>query len=285
VNNCGGCGLKCSGTCEGGRCARVLDYTSSAANALAQDATHVFWTEANGESHQGSKTTASYTVLGTNAFTSSLGVDSSNVYWPNGAAIEIVPIGGNSSSEQTLPNAASEVMADGTWVFVTDTTGIRRFPAGGGTVATIVTDAKPHALARSNGLIFWANDAYQIERADADGTSQSTLATMTSSIDHVTTDGTNVYFTWGSDVLSVPIYQSSPPLVLAGGIVGLSAIATDGMYVYWVDVTGISKVPVTGGAKTKLYTSYGGDIVQIVVDGSALFWSSSSAQIGKLSPK
>jgi hypothetical protein len=284
-NNCGACGTKCAGTCEGGRCAIVLDYTSSATSALAQDATHVFWTESNGESHQGAKSGPSYLVLATNAWTTSVAVDASNVYWPYGAAIEMAEIGGNSSSEQTMPNAANEVIADGTWVYVADATGIRRFASGGGTVDTIITDTKPHALATtSNGLIFWANAAYQLEVANIDGTSQSTLTTMTSSIDHVVTDGSNVYFAWMDDVLSVPIQTSGPPLVLASGLVPPASLATDGTSVFWVDSGGIWKVPVNGGAKAKIHTSTN-DIVEIVVDSTAVYWTSNLAQIGKLTPK
>lgn len=283
-NNCGACNQACAGTCEGGRCAIVLDYTSTATQALAQDSTYVYWTEAGGEVHQGLKTGPSFHVLATAAYASSLAVDSSNVYWPDGAAIQWTELGGNTSGTQALTNEAKEVTTDGAWVYVADATGIRRFASGGGTVASIVTDSNPHALATTNGLIFWANDAYQLVRANADGTSQTTLATMSSKIDHVATDGTNVYFTWGSDVLSVPIQASALPLVLASGLVGLSGIATDGAYVYWIDGTGISKVPVGGGAKTKIHTSTG-VIIQIVVDGSAVYWTTGSAQIGKLSPK
>ena len=222
--------------------------------------------------------------IGPNAFGASLGVDSSNVYWPNGTTIEIAEIGGNGSSQQTVPNTATEVTTDGSYVYVADATGIRRFPSGGGTVSDVVTDSNPHSLATANGLIVWANASNEVEVANVDGTSQATLATMTSAVDHVTTDGTNVYFTWSSDVLSVPIQASDPPFLLASGLVELSGIATDGTSVYWIDSTSISKVPVGGGSTTKVYAS-SGDVAQIVVDGSSVFWTSSAAKVGKVTPK
>jgi len=283
-NYCGGCNQKCVGTCEGGRCAAVLAYTSSAADALAQDSTNVYWTETSGEVHQRAKAIATYQVLATGAYASALGVDASNVYWPNGAAIEIAQIGGNGSSEQTLPYVAIEVTAGGGYVFAADSTGIRRFPSGGGTVSTVVTDTKPHALAIANGMIVWANDAYQIQRANLDGTSQATLTTMTSPIGRLATDGYSVFFTWGSDVLSVPIQTPGSPLVLATGLLGISDVATDGNEVFWNDASGISKVSVNGGPKSLIHAS-NGDIVRIAVDTTAVYWTSSSAQIGKLSPK
>jgi hypothetical protein len=283
-NNCGACGQTCAGTCQAGRCVRVLDNTTSAVEVLAQNATHLFWMETNGEVDQGSKGTASSITLATDASATSLTADASNVYWPNGDAIEIVAIGGSDSTSQSVPSTATEVASDGSYVYVADGTGIRRFPSGGGTVANIVADAAPHALATSNGLLFWANGAYALERANADGTSQSTLATMSASIDHVATDGTNVYFTSGSDVLSVPVQASALPLVLVSGIVGLVSLATDGNDVYWVDASSISKVPIGGGAATKIYAQTG-DVVQIVVDSAALYWASSAGQIGRLTPK
>jgi hypothetical protein len=283
-NNCGGCGQVCTGTCEGGRCASVLDYTSTPTEALAQDATYVYWTETTGELHQGKKATPSYHLLETGVYTSSLAVDSTNIYWPDGAAIDMAEISGNTSTtSQALPYAANEVTTDGSFVYVADATGIRRFASGGGLVASIISDSSPHSLVTTTGLIFWANDTNQLQRANVDGSSQSTLATLSSTIGHVVTDGVNVYFTWGGYVLFVPVQASAVPLALASGIVGLGDIATDGAYVYWVEGTGISKVPVTGGAATKLHTQNG--IAQILVDSSAVYWTSSSAQIGKLTPK
>ena len=282
-NNCGACSQKCAGTCDGGRCTVVYN-TPTATGALGQDSTRVFFADATGEVRQGSKAMVAFMGIGPNAFGGSLTVDSSNVYWPNGAAIEIAQIGGNGSSEQTVPNAANEVTTDGTWVYVADATGIRRFPSGGGTVGDLVSDANPHSLSTANGLIAWANGAYQVEVANADGTSQATVATMTSAIDHVATDGTNVYFTWSSNVLSVPVAASGPPFLLASGLTDLTGIATDGANVYWIDAASISRVPVGGGATTKIYAS-GGDVAQIVVDGSSVYWTSSAAKIGKVTPK
>jgi hypothetical protein len=283
-NNCGACGQTCTnGTCSGGRCAIVVSQGGVTA-ALAQDSTHVFYAMPSvGQVRQGAKSNLFSSVLAVNTVTAALAADATYVYWPGSVAVEIREIGGNSSSEQTLSNQANELTTDGTWVYVADDTGIRRFPSGGGNVGDVVTDTTPHALATANGTLFWSNAAYQLERANVDGTSQSTMATMNSPIQHIVTDGTNVYFTWGSDILALPIQASSPPLALATGLMAVMSIATDGTYVYWADSTSLSKVPVGGGAITKLYSVT--NVEQIVVDGTSVYWTSSLFAIGKLTPK
>jgi hypothetical protein len=106
---------------------------------------------------------------------------------------------------------------------------------------------------------------------------------MSSAVGDVAADGTNVYFTWSSEVLAVPANASGPPLVLSTGLTGVSNIATDGISVYWIDATGISKTPIGGGATTVLYA--GTDAVDLAVDSTAVFWTSAWDEVLKLEPK
>jgi hypothetical protein len=100
----------------------------------------------------------------------------------------------------------------------------------------------------------------------------------------VVADSVNVYFTESEDeILAIPANGSGPPVVLISGLTGPLELATDGVSVYWIDATTISKVPVTGGAATTLYST-GGDAAYIAVDGTSVFWTN-SWEILKLTPK
>ena len=229
TNDCGACSKTCNGTCAGGRCDAAIAYTQNAVDTLAIDSGRVFWVEAGGALNQIFKTGKTPVALSSNASTTSIAVDTSYVYWPNGAAVDFASIGGGTPSEQSLSVQATEVVTDTQYVYVAHAGGIVRFPSGGGTATNVVTgESSPHALATISGVLYWANDSCELRRANVDGSSLSTLATMTSAIGHVASDGFNVYFTWASDVLAVPTYTWSPPLVLATNVTLVSRVATDG---------------------------------------------------------
>lgn len=280
TNNCGECAAKCTvGTCGSGHCVQELHYTSQPANPITQDTSYVYWVEDDGRLWRGSKTSSSLKLLSSDAlYALSITADATNVYWPNEGLVDFVPLNGGTEGNQSLATAdASEVVTDSTAIYVARSDGIMSFPSGGGSTTTVIANESPlHSLSIVGTTLFWANDNFEIRSVHTDGTSEATLATMKSAIGRVTADSTNAYFTCGGDVIAVRADGSALPLVLVSGLSGLGHIATDGVDVYWMDASNLSRVPVGGGA-TSVITSTSGDAVDLVVDGTSIYWTTSYA--------
>jgi len=279
TSNCGSCGRKCSGTCAHGLCTITVDITSNAVGALAIDGGFAYFVQSTGELDRTTTLGKQESDLATTASFSSIAVDASYVYWPSAAAVDFVPIDGGQVVEQSLPTCttATEVVADGTNVYVACAEGIVAFPSGGGTPTTLAdAEAAPHGLCVVSGMLFWADALAQVRAEHTDGTSLETLAAMPSAIGDVACDATSAYFAWnGSDVLAVSVAAPGYPLVLASGISGPARLVSDGVSVYFLDATEVAKVPVGGGATTNLVPT-GGDANDLAIDTGNVYWTTSS---------
>lgn len=89
----------------------------------------------------------------------------------------------------------------------------------------------------------------------------------------VATDGVNVYWTEAAgNVLRTPV-AGGAITTLASGIAGLAGIASDGSNVFFTrGGTTISRVPVGGGAVVNVITGRVGITGRIAVDGTSLYW-------------
>jgi hypothetical protein len=285
-NNCGGCNIKCSGSCAGGRCAESIHTLMNPGGPLALTTAYVYWTDSVGALYRVTKKGTGAQQLSSSVGTTSLALDSTDAYWPGSGSVGFVPLTGGTLGSQSMPvgDDASEVVSDGTNVYVSHATGIVSFPSGGGSTTPVVTgEPTPHGLTVFSGALYWANDDDEVRTANTDGTGLTTLATMTSAIGAVTSDGVNVYFTLsGSEVLAVPVTGSSPAMLLASGLVGVGRIATYDKNVYYIDATSISTVP-TGGGAVSMIASTSGDATDLAVDSSGVYWTSST-ELMKVSP-
>jgi hypothetical protein len=284
--NCGSCGTTCTGTCARGACAVQLATPPYPASPIALDSSSVYYIDTADQLYALPKTGGKAKLLTSSASVASLAVDESYAYWPNGGEVDFVPTTGGGLTSTLMPSVdANEVVADGISVYVAYDSGIVSFPSGGGTVSPLVANEDaPHSLAVQGSFLYWADDDYTVRSSGTDGTGLTTLVTMSSAVDFVVADSVNVYFTVsGSEILAMPASGGSPPLLLVSGLVGVVRLATDGVNVYWIDSTTLSKVPVTGGAVTMLYMT-GGDAADIAVDEASVFWTNSGA-VMKLTPK
>lgn len=134
---------------SGGTPVSLAAATPAGADAIAVDASNVYWLDASGGSSLlsvpiggGQVSTMASNLGGTQNFVWGLALDSQRIYWSATSSIGALPIGGGTAttlaSSQNVPNG---IASDGTnvyWVNHGDGT-IMRAPAGGGTAQTIAS--------------------------------------------------------------------------------------------------------------------------------------------------
>jgi hypothetical protein len=274
--NCGACNQACLyGTCSGGRCTSTLTNVSYAIATLDVTSKVFFgsgptlWEMAtNGAnlSQVEAVTTNVLTVDGSYVYwgySSEVGIVPIGGGTSSYQAISSPPASLVSDSSYVYVAEATDVVS-----FPSG--------GGTATTTLAPAENAPHGLATYDGVLYWATDDYQIRTVHNDGTSLATLVTMDSVIGDVATDGTNVYFAWSNDLVAIPTNAaSSVPLLLVSLATPANHITTDGTSVYWSDPWGIHKVPVGGGAVDTLVSSSGGNLL-VVDSTAVYFTTSTS---------
>ena len=89
----------------------------------------------------------------------------------------------------------------------------------------------------------------------------------------VATDGINVYWTEASGSIFKTPVDGGNITTLAADINGLSGIATDGIEIFWVEGGGtIARMPVDGGRRASSISGRAGMTGRIAVDGASIYW-------------
>lgn len=323
--NCGGCGLACGTGCTAGRCMVTLYSTPSEyVDAIAVDATSVYWTDSLGGVVMrvplagGTATTLAH-VPGV----SSLTLDATSVYFSNqdfsDGGVNSVPLQGGPTTviSSGIPLPAGLVV-DATRVYwaqaesaATDRLvfSVASAPLAGGMPSTLFSSAQsyspasgdPQGLALVGGQLLWG--APGLVSTPIDGGATVTLnATLSDSPASLVADATSVYFTTVAPGADTPVGQllqmglgGGTPIVLdmavpAGGIavdnasVYYSGFASDSCDASPCAARAIMKVPIGGGSRVAVATVPYTQYLAIAVDATSVYFGTASG-IFKITPK
>jgi sugar lactone lactonase YvrE len=251
-HNCGACGHDClGGACVQSLCQPVVLASTGYPNAIAVDATALYWTDILAGVVRLPLGTMSATVIDMANSPQALALDGANVYWDAKDSVAKAPLGGGPA--QTLFGSA---IASGTWGLAVDQT-----------------------------RVYWADQTTNsIQYVPLGGGSPTVIAKGLTQPDALVLDGPTLYFANGTNqqmngaIMSVPKAGGMLSTV-AGAQKGPRALAIDADHLYWTDSapflpspTGyIMKAAKAGGAPEML-CSAGGNPLGIVVDATDVYW-------------
>jgi hypothetical protein len=319
-NNCGGCGVQCTGTCTLGRCLTVLATGTDAANGIAVDGDYVYWSDFDdGQIRKVSVGGGDWAILvpGQNG-PGTVAVDAANVYWTNQAG-EVMKVAKDGTGLRTLATDADLVgnvlATDGVgvyWAEYDNAKGvgkIMRVPAAGGTPAQVVTTQYPTSVAVDTMNVYWATStlpgstAGSINSIGSDGGNAAVLASGSFAADSLAVEGTTLY--WAGFVTSVADGVTSTggavtKVSMVSGIEntlasqprrGVTAMSVDDSSIYWlteVPSGSVMKTPLSGGPSEPLAPGQARNATAMVVDATSVYWINvvnDVVSIMKLTPK
>ena len=306
--NCGGCGVACAYTCDGGACLPLLLATLSVdvdaaagglapLGALASNGSDVFiLTAANG----GAIEECSVTGCDQNPATVATGLNNTNnvgsagllalggtwVYWPGQTAIKDVTVTSPTVSVFAHPAHSSvyAVATNATQVFWSDEDlGILSCAIGATCASPTLLvpisslPAAPQALAADDLYVYWMDADGNVFSSPFEGASPLLLA---AGDDAGPLDYLMAIVAWAGRVYYVDS-ETGQLATAEGGIASSAAVyaaaypialATDGVSVYWTDGYSISRCVV--GAACAAPTVINGDTTatSLAVDVASIYW-------------
>ena len=284
----------------------VLASEQSAPNAIAVNATGVYWTNfSDGGTVMsvplcGGATT---TLASGQAEPLGIAVDSENVYWTDyGNACSSSPACRGSVMKLPLAGGTPTTLASGrvgpTWIAV-DATNVywaddplaQKVPLGGGTPTLVYIVKYPVVIAVAGISIFWTGpepegSGFQVLQGPLSGDGMVVaLASRQGTPNGLAVDDTSVY--WGSEVLDggTPAGGALMKADQGGGtLVTLVSthreptwVAADGTSVYWTSAEDgtVMRVPRGGGTVATLASGQAGPGF-ITVDATSIYWANDS---------
>ncbi len=128
--------------------------------------------------------------------------------------------------------------------------------------------------AADGGAVYWVENrpSGSVVKASLNSGGERVLAFNRPSPSAVATDGVNVYWVEAAgSLLKVPV-NGGTLTTLATGLTGIGGVAADGTNVYWTQGSSIVRMSVNGGAQTVLFANRAGLTGRLAVDATSLYW-------------
>jgi hypothetical protein len=298
-NNCGGCGITCSGQCMGGRCLQTLASGGSPVQ-LAVDSQNVYFTAYNGTVNQVPVSGGAVTVLASNlGYPWGITSDASAVYFavPNifdGAPgwIGSVSIDGGNVTTVASNTVGGQYIAVLNGILYWDSGGyenstsaeITSVPVGGGTLNTFVPLKtggfyQVRGIVPRDGQVFFSEDGVGIEKQSPDALTPVPISSIP--VGSLALDDSNIYVaSVNGGIMAISRATAAVTTLVPGNQQQVTSsptsIATDGVNVYWTNYYGITqssvlRVPVTGGPPTTLASGQD-DTDSVVLDSKNVYF-------------
>jgi hypothetical protein len=306
TNNCGQCGLVCSGgpnpACNGGLCGYVVASGQGQVFGIAADAKSIYWTSRD----QGTVMSAAIdgTVLAALASSQSaptgIATDSANVYWMNGdGSVMMVPVVGgtpttvSAGSGGAKDGPSTNIGTDGVSVYWADSPGGRVMSAPvGGTGSPVVLASgqnQPQGLAIDASNVYWvtADDSIWSVLKTGNGLARLSTGAGANPQGSVGIGVTGVYWTNPSD-------QTVKRVPVGGGVTGTLAnsqssvkgIASDGTQVVWTaqDDGTVMLAPPKGGPAIAIAREQQSP-TSITLNALNIYWTNQGDGTVRFSPR
>ena len=255
-------------------------------------------------------------VMGSSLRTTGIAIDSTSLYWTNGAsvgggdaAVLKMPLGGGPVT--TLASglaSAIGIALDASNAYFLAYDGINKVALDGGPVTPVVSASfynSPVGLAIDTTNLYWiqgCDGGNCVARLPLGGGPPVTIfsATMLDYFSGLAAANGNAYFSLsecdgggcGANLLRSPS-SGGAAATLGSGFSFVSQVAADGAHVYWGGslcppagsgcTNSVWRVPVDGGANIALAT--GQPTVAFALDASSVYWSEGNGKVARLTPK
>jgi hypothetical protein len=244
----------------------------------------------------------SATILATRAqspYPLKLTADATTLYWFDSAGIYSLPMsGGSVTTLATISGTPSDITVDTSNVIWLENDGfvgsIFEIPKVGGTPSVMASDLfTPYGgvLTTSASKLYFTEGDYNTtwygriaEMPLSGGAVASFVTGITGGAGSMVTDGNSIFVVDGWRILKMPIAGGHLE-TLARANFYIEDLATDGIYVYWLEggpYQPIKRIPVDGGLVETLATS-SNFAEAIATDGTYVYWSESLDTIQRVS--
>jgi len=263
--------------------------------SLAVDVNNVYWSD----SVQWSALTSSVNKIPLNggvvtnlasniAYTSSLAISNSQVFWTtNGGVYSVAIVGGVTTNLAAGYN--TPIVVDVSNVYIAySPNNVQSIATSTGTVTVLATDpaagAAPYAIAQDSTNIYWSNWGGTLNKVSKNGGAKTLLFASSVPASSLAVDSTNVYWSDYLGIHKIPLNGGVATTIASGINPVYILVDTASSNIYWASSTSIGKVSVNGGAITTLVTSPTPSFVTngsvgsncIAVDSTSLYWGSAT---------
>lgn len=284
LNHCGGCGERCVAAdaqvtvrCASG-CFEThqLHYINQAATALAQDATHLYWT--TGDSPAADATLVRWPKTGGPVETITGGplegfdvqaramvVHGGTVFWVSNRGVWAADLASGVRSQLAQTTGSFLHLAvDGDAVYALDggNNQLVRVDRLSGIQTVLVQTSSPRSVAVDATHIYWSAGLEILRLAKSGGTPQALWQNMSNPAYDIALDDTHVYWVGYHGAPYRVAKAGGTAQLLANGTYNCDQVDVHGGFLYWAGQTGgLARVPITGGAVQQLSSnSYADDV-------------------------
>jgi hypothetical protein len=278
-SNCGGCGTVCNATltCQSGVCACPPGQTSCSGVCadLQSSASHCgsCTNACEGGVCSGGACAFPMVLASGQLNPNGIALDATNVYWANGS-MNKVPKSGGAITTLGSPGYSVATAVDASNVYWTDSidNAIQRVPIAGGTVTSLVTMLiEPIGIAVDASNVYWAGfSTGTVNSVPIAGGAVATLVTNLTEPHAVAVDASGVYVATYGEIARAPLAGGSLTPIYATPEWSPLDIVLQGTTLYYVDGSTVSSLPTSGSMPAWISDAL--KSTHVATDGANVYW-------------